>query len=91
MQVAALSREARHSADAGRFPDEDPRDAGRMSAELPRCKQCGGALQRVESMPGHVVCGSGHLFVESEAGGAGGESDRTRLDRVGESSDGKRR
>ena len=56
-----------------------------MSAQLPRCKQCGGALQRVESMPGHVVCGSGHLFVESDI--VAGESGATRLDRVGEPPD----
>ena len=34
---------------------------------LPPCKLCGGALQRVESMPGHVVCGSGHLYLEKDA------------------------
>lgn len=37
-----------------------------MQAPLPPCRECGGALQRVESMPGHVVCGSGHLYVEDD-------------------------
>lgn len=37
-----------------------------MSDTLPPCRECGGHLQRVPSMPGHVVCGSGHLFTEQQ-------------------------
>ena len=53
-----------------------------MSHVLPPCKLCGGALQRVESMPEHVVCGSGHLYLEREADDAW-SSKPARIERVG--------
>jgi hypothetical protein len=34
--------------------------------QLQPCRECGGALQRIATVPGHVVCGSGHLWLESE-------------------------
>lgn len=54
-----------------------------MSATLPPCRLCGGALQRVESMPGHVVCGSGHLYLEKEAQ-EDAAKEAAKLERVGE-------
>jgi len=54
-----------------------------MSQTLPPCRLCGGALQRVESMPGHVVCGSGHLYLEKEAHDEAAK-DGPGLERVGE-------
>ena len=54
-----------------------------MSQTLPPCRLCGGALQRVESMPGHVVCGSGHLYLEADHHG-GAASEDAELERVGE-------
>jgi hypothetical protein len=53
-----------------------------MAEALPPCRECGGALQRIESMPGHVVCGSGHLFTEVESRAAAGQA--PQLKRVGE-------
>ena len=38
-----------------------------MTPSFPPCRECGGSLQRIAAMPGHVVCGSGHLFLEAEA------------------------
>jgi len=43
-----------------------------MSESLPACRECGGHLQRIPSMPGHVVCGSGHLFTEQQLRPAAG-------------------
>lgn len=40
-----------------------------MTQHRPTCRLCGGALQPVPSMPGHVVCGSGHLFTVEAAKG----------------------
>jgi predicted nucleic acid-binding Zn ribbon protein len=61
---------------------------------LPPCRECGGALQRVESMPGHVVCGSGHLYLEREAAsertGRPGAR-RAPLERVGDEGERRRR
>lgn len=57
-----------------------------MSQSLPPCRLCGGALQRVESMPGHVVCGSGHLYLEKDAHGEAAQS-AAELERVGEDRD----
>ena len=54
-----------------------------MSQILPPCRLCGGALQRVDSMPGHVVCGSGHLYLEKDAHDQAAESG-AELERVGE-------
>lgn len=54
-----------------------------MSQTLPPCRLCGGALQRVSSMPGHVVCGSGHLYLERDAHGEA-EKEDAAVERVGE-------
>jgi hypothetical protein len=37
-----------------------------MSHGHPPCRECGGHLQHVPSMPGHLACGSGHLYLESD-------------------------
>jgi hypothetical protein len=54
-----------------------------MSQTLPPCRLCGGALQRVDSMPGHVVCGSGHLYLEKDAHDQAAKPG-VELERVGE-------
>jgi len=58
-----------------------------MPEPYPPCRECGGHLQRVPSMPGHVVCGSGHLFTEEQVlpqGSASGQSATVQVRRVTE-------
>ncbi|MEM7246306.1 MAG: hypothetical protein AAF533_13235 [Acidobacteriota bacterium] len=58
-----------------------------MANPLPPCNVCGGAMQRVTSMPGHVVCGSGHLYLEEEA--LPPAPPGSQITRVGKSSSGQ--